>query len=101
QDFDRVFQEVDLLLTPVTSEFPFKLGQKSSDPLSMYLTDAFTCGINPVRIPGISVPLGMFEVQTEEGKIKLPTGVQILGPELSEDKIFELALEVEKLVSHE
>jgi aspartyl-tRNA(Asn)/glutamyl-tRNA(Gln) amidotransferase subunit A len=101
QDFDRVFEEVDLLLTPVTSEFPFKLGQKSSDPLSMYLTDAFTCGINPVRIPGISVPLGLFEVQTEEGKIKLPTGVQILGPELSEDKIFELALEVEKLVSEE
>jgi len=98
QDFDRVFDEVDVLLTPVAAEFAFKLGQKSSDPLSMYLTDAFTCGINPVRIPGISVPIGFFEVTEEDGKkVELPTGVQILAPELGEDKLFQLSIEVEQL----
>lgn len=97
QDFDRVFEEVDLLLTPVAAEFAFKLGQKSSDPLSMYLTDAFTCGINPVRIPGISVPIGFFPVKTDEGIVDLPTGVQILAPELGEDKLFQLSMEVEQL----
>lgn len=98
QDFDRVFESVDVLLTPVAAEFAFKLGQKSSDPLSMYLTDAFTCGINPVRIPGISVPLGFFSVKNDDGStVDLPTGVQILAPELCEDKLFQLSMEVEKL----
>lgn len=98
QDFDTVFEQVDVLLTPVAAEFAFKLGQKSSDPLSMYLTDAFTCGINPVRIPGISVPIGFFPVKDENNKIvDLPTGVQVLAPELGEDKIFQLSMEIESL----
>jgi Asp-tRNA(Asn)/Glu-tRNA(Gln) amidotransferase A subunit family amidase len=59
----------------------------------MYLTDVLTCGINPVRIPGLSVPLGLFEVEGTE----LPTGCQLLGPEKSEDKLFTLGEEIEKL----
>jgi aspartyl-tRNA(Asn)/glutamyl-tRNA(Gln) amidotransferase subunit A len=130
RDFIRVFEEVDVLLTPTTPEFPFKIGEKTTDPLKMYLSDVFTCGINPVRIPGLTVPLGLFDVQNGEkvkvelesveidtsedgqtvvhateldtvtsGTVKLPTGCQILGPELSEDVIFRLAQEIEMVVS--
>ncbi len=103
RDFDKAFEKCDLILTPTTPEFPFKLGEKIEDPLKMYLSDVFTCGINPVRIPGLSVPLGLFEVDSEEGnsnspKVKLPTGCQILAPELGEDKIYELALEIEGII---
>ena len=121
QDMEKVFQEVDVLLTPTTPEFPFKIGEKVDDPLKMYLSDVFTCGINPVRIPGLNVPLGLFDIldkastvsnsedsgqddneknqtaSTEESP-KLPTGCQILGPELSEDVLFSLAEEIETIV---
>ena len=129
KDFDEVFKDVDVLLTPTTPEFPFKVGEKTSDPLKMYLSDVFTCGINPVRIPGLAVPLGLFDIVkgekavpvldtvetdiSEDGEtvvhvteidemqpdtIKLPTGCQILGPELSEDVIYRLAEEIEMVV---
>jgi aspartyl-tRNA(Asn)/glutamyl-tRNA(Gln) amidotransferase subunit A len=93
ENFDEVFKQCDVLLTPTATEFPFKLGEKSTDPLKMYLTDVLTCGINPVRIPGLSVPLGLFEVEGTE----LPTSCQLLGPEKSEDKLFTLGEEIEKL----
>ncbi len=107
QNFLEVFKEVDVLLTPTTPEFPFKIGEKTSDPLKMYLSDVFTCGINPVKIPGLSVPLGLFEIdensesELASEKLKLPTGCQILGPELSEDTLFRLAEEIEMLVKEE
>ena len=99
QDFDKAFEICDLMLTPTAVEFPFKLNSKSQeDPLKMYLTDILTCGINPVRIPGLTVPIGMFEVESGDKTVHLPTGCQILGPELSEDKIYKLAEEIERLV---
>lgn len=99
RDFENAFKKCDLMLVPTTPELPFKLGQKSSDPLSMYLSDVFTCGINPVRIPGLNVPIGFAsEIDKENGKkMLLPTGCQILGPELSEDLLYELAFEIETL----
>ena len=100
QDFIKAFESCDLILTPTTPEFPFVIGDKSNDPLKMYLSDVFTCGINPVRIPGLNVPLGLFDVKNQSETVKLPTGCQILAPELSEDKIFELALEIENLVKN-
>ena len=93
QDFDKVFAQVDLLLTPTTPEFPFKIGSKTTDPIKMYLSDVMTCGINPVRIPALNVNLGL---SLFEGKM-LPAGCQIMGPELSEDDIFNFALQIEKL----
>lgn len=129
RDFVKVFEYCDILLTPVSPEFPFKIGEKTSDPLKMYLSDIFTAGINPIKIPGLSVPLGLFEVQTGEVEIAkisqtvtevdeqgnettvesfaevdipktvmLPTSCQLLGPELSEDKIYQMAEEIETLV---
>jgi aspartyl-tRNA(Asn)/glutamyl-tRNA(Gln) amidotransferase subunit A len=97
QSFVKALDEVDVLLTPTTPEFPFKIGEKTSDPLQMYLSDVFTCGINPVRIPSLNLPLGMFEVETDNGKTLLPSGCQIMSKELSEDLIFGLGLEIQEL----
>jgi aspartyl-tRNA(Asn)/glutamyl-tRNA(Gln) amidotransferase subunit A len=119
QDFAKAFTQVDVLLTPVSTDFPFLIGAKSQDPLSMYLTDVFTCGVNPILIPGLAVPLGLLstkvkqnnkkeennaeEIEIEssleelEKELKLPAGCQILGPELSEANLFLLAKEIELL----
>jgi aspartyl-tRNA(Asn)/glutamyl-tRNA(Gln) amidotransferase subunit A len=97
REFEEVFKQVDLLLTPTSPEFPFKFGEKTKNPLSMYLSDVFTCGINPSRIPGLTIPLGLLD--NDQGQ-KLPTGCQILGSEFSEDKIFELGIEIEEVVKN-
>jgi aspartyl-tRNA(Asn)/glutamyl-tRNA(Gln) amidotransferase subunit A len=99
QDFQEAFKKCDLMLTPTTPEFPFKIGDKSNDPLKMYLSDVFTCGINPVKIPGLNVPLGTFVVDLDGQKTTLPTGVQLLAPELCEDRLFDLGGQVESLQS--
>lgn len=97
QDFDQAFTQCDIILSPVSPSFPFKFGEKTNDPLSMYLADVFTCGINPVRIPGISVPLGLFPFREENETTMLPVGCQLLADEKNEDIIFELAQEIELL----
>ena len=72
QDFDRAFEEVDLLLTPATPTPPFKLGSKIDDPLSMYLSDIYTVNANLAGIPGLVVPL-------PNHSSGLPVGLQLLG----------------------
>jgi aspartyl-tRNA(Asn)/glutamyl-tRNA(Gln) amidotransferase subunit A len=100
-DFDKAFEKCNLLLTPTTPEFPFKSGEKTNDPLKMYLSDALNCGINPVRIPGLSVPLGLFKVEDNDSNfVELPAGCQILGPDFSENLIFQLAQEIESIVKN-
>src|SRR5690606_13765055 len=59
RDFDRVFEEVDLLLTPATPTPPFRLGSKVDDPLEMYLSDIYTVTANLAGIPGLVVPVGL------------------------------------------
>jgi len=89
QDFDNAFKEVDVLVTPV-SPFPaFAIGEKKDDPLAMYLADALTIPINCAGVPAISVPAG-FTSGGADGK-KLPVGMQIIGPQFSEDMIFKAA----------
>lgn len=84
KDFVKVFGEVDLLVTP-TSPFPaFKLGEKKNDVLAMYLADVFAAPASVAGIPAISVPVG----KTKSG---LPVGMQIIGPRLSEEKLFQFA----------
>jgi aspartyl-tRNA(Asn)/glutamyl-tRNA(Gln) amidotransferase subunit A len=63
--FNSAFEQCDVMLVPTSPEFPFKIGDKTTDPLKMYLSDIFTCLINPIKIPGLSVPLGLFEVDSE------------------------------------
>jgi aspartyl-tRNA(Asn)/glutamyl-tRNA(Gln) amidotransferase subunit A len=96
RDFDKAFTNCDVIITPTTPEFPFKIGEKTDDIMRMYLSDIFTCGINPVRIPGLTVPLGLFDNEVSDKK--LPTGIQILSPELKEDVLFELGFEIEQIV---
>lgn len=87
QDFENVFQEVDALFTP-TSPFPaFALGEKSSDPLSLYLADVFVSPAGLSGVPAISVPAGI----TKAG---LPVGAQIIGPRLAEEKVLQIANQI-------
>lgn len=89
QDFDNVFEKVDLLLTPVSPTPAFKLGEKTNDPLEMYLSDVFTVTANIAGIPGISLPSGM-------SKNGLPLAVQLLADRNNEEKLLGAAYQVEK-----
>jgi aspartyl-tRNA(Asn)/glutamyl-tRNA(Gln) amidotransferase subunit A len=84
QDFDQAFGEVDVIAGPVTPTPPYKLGDKTDDPLAMYLGDLYTVSANLAGIPGISVPCG----QTRSG---LPIGLQLHAPPLAEERLLRAA----------
>ncbi|MCU1286027.1 MAG: aspartyl/glutamyl-tRNA(Asn/Gln) amidotransferase subunit [Acidobacteriales bacterium] len=88
QDFENAFQQVDAIITPTTPTPAFKLGEKSDDPVAMYLADIYTVTADLVGIPGISVPCG----NSKEG---LPIGLQILAKHFDESTMFRLAHAVE------
>ena len=88
RDFQDAFTKVDAILTPTAPTAAFKLGEKSDDPLSMYLADIYTVTADLAGIPGISVPCG----QTKSG---LPIGLQILGKHFDEGTILRIAHVVE------
>ncbi|HBA36699.1 TPA: Asp-tRNA(Asn)/Glu-tRNA(Gln) amidotransferase GatCAB subunit A [Candidatus Falkowbacteria bacterium] len=87
-DFQRVFEKVDLLLTPTSPHPAFKIGQQINDPLAMYLEDIFVTGASLAGLPAISVPAGT--VAAEAGK-SLPVGAQLIGPRLQEGLILKVA----------
>ncbi len=90
QDFDNAFKNVDVIMTPV-SPFPaFTIGEKKDDPLAMYLADVFTIPVSCAGVPAISVPCGLTD-GTHSGGKKLPVGLQIIGPQFSENKLFQFA----------
>jgi aspartyl-tRNA(Asn)/glutamyl-tRNA(Gln) amidotransferase subunit A len=93
QDFVEVFSKVDALISPTTPEAAFRLGERSADPLRMYLADVFTIAANLAGICGISVPCGF--AKTEEGT-ELPIGMQLLGKPLDEARILQIANGYEK-----
>ncbi|MBC6982038.1 Asp-tRNA(Asn)/Glu-tRNA(Gln) amidotransferase subunit GatA [Caulobacter sp. 17J80-11] len=84
QDFDQAWTKVDAILTPSTPSGAFALGDKSADPVAMYLNDIFTVTANLAGLPGISVPAGL-------GADGLPLGLQLIGKPLDESTIFSLA----------
>jgi aspartyl-tRNA(Asn)/glutamyl-tRNA(Gln) amidotransferase subunit A len=88
-DFDQAFEKVDALLTPTAPSAAFSLGDKSDDPVAMYLNDIFTVTVNLAGLPGISVPAG-----TDASG--LPLGLQLIGKALDEGTIFSLAGAIEK-----
>ena len=90
QDFGSAFAKVDAILTPTTPDTAFKLGEKTSDPLQMYLEDIYTVSANLAGIPGISVPAG----RDSSG---LPFGMQVLGPQFGEPVVLRVARAVEML----
>ncbi|MGM0444423.1 MAG: Asp-tRNA(Asn)/Glu-tRNA(Gln) amidotransferase subunit GatA [Fibrobacterota bacterium] len=83
QDFEKAFQSCDLILSPVTPAPAFKIGEKISDPVEMYLTDIYTVSANLAGIPGISVPAG-----TVDG---LPVGAQLMAPDWAETTLCHAA----------
>ncbi|MEY2538817.1 MAG: aspartyl-tRNA(Asn)/glutamyl-tRNA(Gln) amidotransferase subunit [Verrucomicrobiota bacterium] len=87
RDFAKAFEKVDALISPTSPEVAFKLGERTSDPLRMYLADIFTNAGNLAGICGISVPCGFAEIDGS----KLPIGLQLQGKALDEAKIFQIA----------
>ena len=88
-DFDKVFNDVDAILTPSTPSAAFKIGDKKDDPVSMYLNDIFTVPVNLAGLPAISVPAGY-------DKNNLPLGLQLIGKPFDEQTILNLSLAIEK-----
>ena len=89
RDFAEAFSEADVLLTPTAPSAAFGLGEKTDDPLSMYLNDVFTVTVNLAGLPGISVPAGL----SSEG---LPLGLQLIGRTFDEETLLRAAFAIEE-----
>ncbi len=89
QDFSNAFETVDAILTPTTPSPAFGIGERSDDPISMYLNDVFTVTVNLAGLPGISVPAGL------DGQ-GLPLGLQLIGRAFDEATLFRLGSVMEK-----
>lgn len=89
--FNKAFEQCDLMVVPTSPEFPFKIGQKTDDPVSMYLSDVFTCLINPIKTPSLAVPLGLFEYKQKH--------IEIFDNSSPEDKKLPLAPERKRAVA--
>ena len=91
-DFDKCFTKIDAILTPSTPSSAFKVGEKTNDPISMYLNDIFTVPVNLAGIPAISIPAGL----DNKGR---PLGLQLISKALDEQKILNIAFAMEKNIS--
>ncbi len=89
EDFQKAFREVDLMLTPTAPTPAFKIGEKSNDPLAMYLSDIFTIPVNLAGIPAMSLPCGF-------SAAGLPIGVQLMARPFEEETIFRAAFAFEQ-----
>ncbi len=89
KDFERAFQEVDVIITPTSPTVAFKVGEKSADPLQMYLSDIFTISVNLAGVPGISIPCGF----TTDN---LPVGLQLIGKHFDEESLLKIAYAYEQ-----
>jgi aspartyl-tRNA(Asn)/glutamyl-tRNA(Gln) amidotransferase subunit A len=84
EEFDKEFKKFDILVCPVSPSVAFGIGEKTEDPLAMYLTDIATIPVNLAGLPGISVPCG-------QGKGNMPVGLQIIGPPLGDATVLAVA----------
>ena len=89
RDFEKIFEKVDCILTPTAPTTAFKIGEKSQDPLTMYLSDVYTVSVNLAGLPGISIPCGF----DKAGK---PIGLQLIGKAFDEGLIIHMADFIEK-----
>jgi aspartyl-tRNA(Asn)/glutamyl-tRNA(Gln) amidotransferase subunit A len=87
QDFDAAFTQCDAIICPTTPSPAFQFGEKSGDPLQMYLSDVYTVNCNLAGIAGVSIPCGF----TEKSNHRLPLGLQLLGPTFSEARLLRIA----------
>jgi aspartyl-tRNA(Asn)/glutamyl-tRNA(Gln) amidotransferase subunit A len=89
RDFQQAFERVDVILTPTSPTVAFTVGEKTADPLSMYLSDIFTITCNLAGLPGISIPCG----KNSEG---LPIGLQLMANHFQESLMLRVAHQFEK-----
>ncbi|MEJ5350287.1 MAG: Asp-tRNA(Asn)/Glu-tRNA(Gln) amidotransferase subunit GatA [Melioribacteraceae bacterium] len=89
-DFNEAFKNVDVILTPTTPTVAFRIGEKSSDPLEMYLSDIYTTSANLAGIPGINIPIA-------KNKDGMPIGMQLMANQFEELKLIQLAKVIESL----
>jgi len=95
-DFERAFRTVDVILTPTTPTAAFRLGEKTADPLQMYLADIFTVSANLAGLPGISIPCGFTQ---SDDTPRLPVGLQLIGRMFDEATLLRTADTYERLTS--
>ncbi len=88
RDFDEAFHDVDIVLTPATPSPAFTLGEKSGDPVEMYLNDIFTVTVNMAGLPGMVVPAGL-------SKSGLPLGLQLIGKAFDEETVLQAGQVIE------
>ncbi|MDQ2700111.1 MAG: aspartyl/glutamyl-tRNA amidotransferase subunit A, partial [Actinomycetota bacterium] len=96
RDFDAAFTDVDFVITPTSPSVAFGLGEKTTDPLAMYLNDLFTVPMSLAGIPAISIPAGMAE--PEGGGTPMPVGFQIAAPAFAEQKLLEASFALEQSI---
>ena len=90
QDFDNAFEKVDVIAGPVAPLLPFKLGERTADPLAMYLADIYTVPVNLTGLPAISLPAGV-----DQG---LPVGLQLIGKPFCEQTLFDAGKLFERII---
>ncbi len=92
KDFDDAFQKVDVIVGPTSPSTAFKIGERASDPLSMYLSDIYTVPINLAGLPAVSIPCG------NGSKSNLPVGFQIIGRAFDEETILTVGYNLEQVL---
>ncbi len=94
EDFKKAFKDVDIIALPTAPNVSFKFGEKTENPLEMYLEDIFTVPVNIAGLPGISIPCGFTETE------KMPVGLQLIGNLFEEGKMLAFANAFEKNTEH-
>ncbi len=89
QDFQKAFEKIDFIVTPVAPTTAFKIGEKTDDPIKMYLSDIFTIALNLAGLPGLSMPCGF----DSKG---LPVGIQLIGKAFDEETLYAVGYKLEK-----
>jgi len=90
-DFNSAFTKCDFILSPVAPTVAYKIGEKSENPLEMYMGDAYSVPLNIAGLPGISLPCG-------KGKGNMPVGAQLIGPTFSEKMLYRAAAALEEVL---
>ncbi len=89
EDFQQAFQEVDVIVGPTAPSVAFRFGEKSADPIAMYLSDIYTIAVNLAGLPGMSIPVGFSQ--------NLPVGMQIIGDYFSESRLLNVAYRYQRV----
>jgi len=90
QDFNRAFEQVDVLISPTAPTTAFKIGEKLDDPVAMYLNDVATIPVNLAGLPGMSLPIGLADEDN------LPVGLQIMAPAMADDRLYNVGAAIER-----